>query len=146
MALGSSELVSYAQKFWDAENNVITIIYGLTFAVYVIIAQYPDVRRMIKEYYTPLMIFASSGNILLVVLLVRLWWIESYILVDAGYSPTMQWALMHACVTRVLLVVFNFAMYATVLRYVKVKPIGGQLFGKKLGLRSTRQSRDTSGQ
>src|SRR4051812_47585186 len=78
--IGSSDLVSYALKFWDAENTVVTLIYGLTFAVYVVISQSPDVRRMIKEYYAPLRFFAYSGNMLIVVLLVRLWWLESSIL------------------------------------------------------------------
>jgi len=120
---GPSELVNYATKFWDAANTAVTLIYGVAFAVYVLIAQYPDVRRMIKDYYLPIIVFSSIGNTMIGVLIVRLWWLESSILEEAGAGPLLVSSIFHACIIRVILVAFNFAMYVAVLHYVKVNPI-----------------------
>jgi hypothetical protein len=66
--------MAYSQKFWDAGNAVVTIAFGLDFAVFAIFLSSEEARLLIREpkYYWTLIAISAVGNIALYILLSRL--------------------------------------------------------------------------
>jgi hypothetical protein len=62
----------YAQKFWDAGNQIVLLVYAAAFGFYIVVAQYPEARGKAVEHVLQLVGLALGGNVLLTILLVRL--------------------------------------------------------------------------
>ena len=78
---GETELAAaYAQKFWDAGNFIITLIFVLAFAVYAALAASCDSRRIAAERWLVLLPVAVIGNVGLWIVLWRLVVHESRVL------------------------------------------------------------------
>ena len=60
---GEVELaVAYTQKLWDAGNSIVTVMFGLAFAVYVALSQSAYVRYLVAKYFWLLFGLAFLGN------------------------------------------------------------------------------------
>jgi hypothetical protein len=116
-----TELAStYAPKFWEAGNLVVTLVFGLTFAVYVSLLQHEYMRYLASKWLVILIPLAIISNVLLAFLLWRLFTHENRVTKLIGTNPILLDAIRSAYEIRLGLVAFNFFMYLAVLIFVRV--------------------------
>jgi hypothetical protein len=116
---GAKELaIAYAQKFWDAGNSIVTIIFGLAFAVYFALAQYDGLRPIVHRHIVLLVALALVGNTLLGIVLWRLCLHEKRTIQLIVDDPTFLDSVQSAFEIRLGLLIFNTVMYLGILWFV----------------------------
>lgn len=115
----SKELAAaYAQKFWDAGNLIVGLMFSLAFGVYLVLVEHEGSRILIYEHICILTVLALIGNGSLGYLLYRLCLHEMRILSavtdDANFIDSIQSGLE----IRFGLLAFNTTMYLMVIWFV----------------------------
>jgi hypothetical protein len=123
MADGKDLLIAYAQRFADAQNTIVSTMYGLAFAVYAILAASEKLRDKLQQYFWILLPIVIVSNPLLFLVLVRLRIGERRITKALHPDPELLKALREAWRVRIELFWFNFALYVLVIGLIyKLNP------------------------
>jgi hypothetical protein len=110
--------LAYAQKFLDAGNSVVTLMFGLAFAVYLALANSLEIRDLIREVnWLPwlLSVISLGGNALLIFVLYRLSFHEKRIVKSMLDDPEFIDSIHSAFEIRSGMLIFNTLMYIGVI-------------------------------
>jgi len=122
--------LAYAQNFWNVSNSIVTLMFALTFAVYLATIQFAEARRLISKFYVHLLVLATVSHILLFIVMLRLRQQELAIVSLLTPDEVLKDAIRIAFRVRVEFFVFNFLMYIGVLTFIRRK------VGRVVGLTS----------
>ncbi|NKK60700.1 hypothetical protein GFM44_33250 [Rhizobium leguminosarum bv. viciae] len=106
---------SYAQRFWDAGNQTVLLIYAAAFGVYVALGQYPELRNRTLDHEGALVVLALLGNAALIFLLWRMACHEYRLTRTYSEHPLLIDAIWSALHMRITLVCINAAINLFVL-------------------------------
>lgn len=109
---------SYAQKFWDAGNQVVLLVYAAAFGMYVALGQSIELRNRAVYHESKLVGLALLGNAALIFLLWRMSCHEYRLTRTYTKHPLLIDALWSAFHMRIVLVIVNLAIYLFVLTVV----------------------------
>ena len=110
---------SYTQKFWDAGNLVVTLMFALAFGVYTVLAGSPPIRCLAAQNFGTMVWLALFGNFLLAIVLIRLNVHERRLSKILNKNAIFDDALRSALHIRMGMLVFNTALYLGVLTLVE---------------------------
>ena len=119
MAQENTLMLAYAQKFWEAGDSVVVLMFGLAFSVYVALSRFPLVRYWAAKYFYWLFVIAIVGNTGLLIVLWCLSVHEVRLIEAVTKDPFLIDAVVSAFHIRLGLFLFNLAMYLTVLGFVR---------------------------
>ncbi|KAA9387724.1 hypothetical protein [Neorhizobium galegae] len=109
----------YAQKFWDAGNQIVLLAYASAFGLYVVLAyNQNNVRGLATQYWIAVVVVAIVGNSLLFFLLWRMACHEYRLTRTYTTNPLLIDAVWSALHMRIGLMIFNLALYVYVLTMV----------------------------
>ncbi len=115
----------YAQKFWEAGNQIVLLMFGAAFGTYVILAQSPELRNKAIDHIWFLVLLALAGNATLGYLLWRMACHEYRLTRCYSEHPGLLDAIWSAFHMRIWLMVVNLSIYICVLIWVlKSTPVG----------------------
>ena len=114
--------LAYAQKFWDAGNQVVFLTIALTFAVYFYELTNPFARILTKDYYPELLPLGIIGNGAVVVAVWRIYVHERRVTETITNSPILLDAVKSAFDIRIVLVVLNALGYLAVITTIFHQP------------------------
>ena len=117
-SISASDYVSYAQKFWDAGNLSVTLIFGLAFACYYVLATNRGALSYAYDHIWWLVGLSLIGNLGIGVVIWRFYTFESTALMLANASDMFTPTIFHAYCLRLWLVGANTVIYLTVLAFV----------------------------
>jgi len=104
-------VVVYIQKFCDAVNNVVTLMFGVSFGIYALLAAKSDLRQLAADYVLPLAAIAIVGNFALILLLYRLWYHEDRMLTEITSNVRTRDSVLSAFHMRLILFLSNMFIY-----------------------------------
>ena len=119
MAASNEFALAYAKNFWDIGNQIVILMFGLAFAVYYVLVQNNEVRRLVSKFNFRLVRLTLVSNVLL---LAVLWYMntqEIALAEMANQSPIMLHAIKVGLYIRAALLAGNTIIYIIVLRFVK---------------------------
>ncbi|TBC98984.1 hypothetical protein ELH24_10070 [Rhizobium ruizarguesonis] len=109
----------YAQRFWDAGNQIVLLAYASAFGLYVALASnQANVRALASQHWLALIAVAVVGNSLLFFLLWRMACHEYRLTRTYTTNPLLIDAVWSALHMRVGLLVFNLGLYLYVLTMI----------------------------
>lgn len=112
--------LSYAVRYADVGDNVVLLMWGLAFAIYLILARFSDVRRLLSQYLIWLLTLSTIGNAAVCVLILRFY--ENELLLINSLLPINNDVLIEAVKSgfelRIALIGANFLLYLVVLMLV----------------------------
>ena len=112
--------LAYAQKYWDAGNLTTTLLYGLTFSIFLLLSTNCNFRGIVQKEYMLFVFAAIGGHVGIITLTIRMFVRENEIIVDAvGNRTVMRSAIRAARNLRIGAIAINFALYVGVLSAVK---------------------------
>ena len=109
----SSLMTTYAQRFADAGNTVVTAMFALAFGIYIILASSSEARSIAAKYCLVLLVMAIVSNLALVILIYRLWREEIGLISQITQHPQITRATRAAMRIRWWLLGANAAIYLT---------------------------------
>jgi hypothetical protein len=113
---GEIELASaYAQKFCDAGNSAVTLMFALAFGTYAVLATTHDIRCLASMQFMTLLILGISGNLGIFILVYMFYFRERQLAKLITDDETITYALWAALRARFLLLLFNFGLYLFVI-------------------------------
>ncbi|MBX5164792.1 hypothetical protein [Rhizobium sp. NZLR4b] len=105
----------YAQKFWEAGNQVVLLIYAAAFGFYIALSQREDLSSIAIQHRFELIAIAIFGNAALIYLLWRMACHEYRLTRTYTTNPLLADAIWSALHMRIGLVVVNLSLYLYVL-------------------------------
>jgi hypothetical protein len=108
----------YAQKFWDAGNSIVTLMFALALAVYATLASSAPVRCLAHRWWGPLIAVAVIGNVGLGFALWRLMIHEARLLGLVTDNATLLDAVVSAFHIRAVMLAINTTLYLVVIALV----------------------------
>ena len=119
---GESGLATaYAQKFWDAGNQVVTLIFALAFGVYLSLAGSIDIRCLAAERLWHLVSLAIIGNALLGFVLYRLGFHELRVVKMITSDSEFLDSVKSAFHLRLGLLLFNTVLYLAIVGFISYR-------------------------
>jgi hypothetical protein len=106
--------LAYSQRFGDAANQIVTLMFGLAFAVYLALAGSADVRALLRLYsWLPWLLTGISafGNGALIFVLYRLCFHEKRIVCSINSNENLIDSIQSAFEIRVGMLIFNTTLY-----------------------------------
>lgn len=132
----------YLGRYWEAANSIVLLMFGLTFAVYVLLAKEAGVRSFLgdRRAFRLLVLFSTLGNLLLATAAWRMSVVEMDVVatlsLDAARLKAANEAIRVANLVRIGMLGANLAMYLAVISYVHAM-VRSRLSGKGGGNDST---------
>ena len=116
----------YARKYWEAGNLVVTLVFGVTFAIYLLFAQSPQIRSYLvrDSSWAWLVGISAISNIGLAVVLWRLSVNELLLVKTFAKSEPLIEPVESALHLRWALLAFNLIMFCFVIGFVVAHPPG----------------------
>ena len=105
---------AYSQRFYDVGNQIITLKFGLAFAIYLALAGSPDIRALLRLHpWLPWLLTGISilGNGALIFVLYRLCFHEKRIARSINSNANLIDSIQSAFEIRVGMLIFNTALY-----------------------------------
>ncbi|MGO8313845.1 hypothetical protein ACC827_26550 [Rhizobium ruizarguesonis] len=117
----------YSQKFFDAGNQVVALMYGLAFGFYLAVGEHESLEHAAASWRWVLLGMAFAGNIAVGYLIFRLACHERRLIRTYSQNPILHDAVWSAWHMRAGLLAVNFLMYAFVVGAVlQPAPDGSQ--------------------
>jgi len=108
-------ITAYAQKYWDAGNILITLMFGVAFGIYYLAVQHKGVRDLIDQYCYEVLIVSAIGNIALAIVLWRFAVNERVLIRKITADEMVIEAIWSGVELRWGLLAGNFFMYVLVI-------------------------------
>jgi hypothetical protein len=113
---GEIELASaYAQKFGDAGNSAVTLMFALAFGAYAVLGTTHDVRCLAQQWIGTLLTLSVVGNMGILILVYMFYFRERQLVKLVTDNKTVAYTVFAAWRARLSLLLFNFGLYLFVL-------------------------------
>ena len=107
----------YAERLASSADAVVISMVALAFAIYLVLIQFPDSRRLVALYWKPFLAVSFLGNICVCILIWRLHYCEAMAVFGAGLtnSEIIHLVLDSARNIRCGIVIGSFSIFCFVI-------------------------------